>query len=72
MILDQVIASTGMKKRGTIKRNGLYLLRHAKVPATIVEIGYMTNHGDMSLMKKEIGQQKIAEGIYWGIMNAMK
>lgn len=72
VILNQVTVSTGMKKRGTIKRNGLYLLRHAKVPATIVEIGYMTNQGDMGLMKKEIGQQKIAEGIYQGIMNAME
>ncbi len=72
VILNQVTASTGLKKRGTIRRNGLYLLRHAKVPATIVEIGYMTNQGDMSLMKKEIGQQKIAEGIYQGIMDAVK
>ncbi len=72
VILEQVAVSADMKKRGTIKRNGLYLLRHAKVPATIVEIGYMTNQSDMSLLKKEIGQQKIAEGIYQGIVNAME
>ncbi len=72
VILNQVVASTDMKKRGTIKRNDLYLLRHSKVPTAIVEIGYMTNQDDMSLMKKEIGQQKIAEGIYRGIVNAMK
>lgn len=68
-MLDQVTASTGRKKRGMIQRDGLYLLHHAKVPTTIVEVGYMTNQGDMNFMKKENGQQKIAEGIYQGILN---
>ena len=71
LMLDQVTASTGRKKRGMIQRNGLYLLHHAKVPVTIVEVGYMTSQDDMNFMKKEIGQQKIAEGIYQGIINAL-
>lgn len=71
LMLEQVTDSTGRKKRDTIVREGLYLLHHSQVPATIVEVGYMTNQGDMNFMKKEIGQQKIAEGIYQGILKAL-
>lgn len=71
LMLEQVTHSTGRKKRDTIVREGLYLLHHSRVPATIVEVGYMTNQGDMNYMKKEIGQQKIAEGIYQGILKAL-
>lgn len=71
LMLEQVSESTGRRKRDIIVREGLYLLHHAKVPTTIVEVGYMTNREDMNFMKKEIGQQKIAEGIYQGIMKAI-
>jgi len=71
VMLEQVTEGSGRKKRGVIKRDGLYLLHHAKVPATIVEVGYMTSQEDMGFMKKEIGQQKIAEGIYQGILRAI-
>lgn len=72
VMLEEVIQSTGRRKRGTIVRDGLYLLHHSRVPATIVEIAYMTNKDDMKFLKKEIGQQKIAEGIYQGIMTALQ
>lgn len=72
LMLDRVTESTGRKKRAAIVREGLYLMRCSKVPTTIVEVGYMTNQGDMNFMKKEIGQQKIAEGIYQSIIEAMQ
>lgn len=71
LMLEQVTGSAGRKKRDTVVREGLYLIRRSKVPTTIVEVGYMTNQDDMDFMKKEIGQQKIAEGIYQGILNAV-
>ena len=71
LMLEQVTGNAGRKKRDTVVREGLYLVRRSKVPTTIVEVGYMTNQDDMDFMKKEIGQQKIAEGIYQGIVNAV-
>lgn len=72
IMLDELANCTGQKKRGIIRRNGLYILHHAKVPATIVEVGYMTNKKDLNIIKKESGQQAIAEGICNGILKALE
>lgn len=61
-----------LKKRGIIQRNHLYLLHHAKMPAAIVEIGYITNRDDMRYIMDGKGQQKIAQGICNGILKALE
>lgn len=72
IILDQMGEETGLRKRGIIQREQLYLLHHANVPTTIVEIGYMSNKDDLKYIKKESGQQEIAQGICNGIMRALE
>lgn len=72
VVLEELSKSTRQKARGVIRRNGLYILHHAKVPTTIVEVGYMTNKKDLNIIKKESGQQAIVEGIYNGIMKALE
>lgn len=70
-IVDQLAETTDRRNRGTIRREGLYLMSHSKVPATIVEIGYMSNKSDMKYLNSEKGSQKIVDGIYEGIMKAL-
>lgn len=72
VMLEELTEATGLRKRGMIRREQLYLLHHAKVPTTIVEIGYMSNREDLAFMKKEEGQRKIAEGICAGILRALE
>ena len=71
-MLEELSQATGLRKRGVIRREQLYLLHHAKVPTTIVEIGYMSNKDDLNFMKKEEGQKKIAQGICDGIARALE
>lgn len=71
-LLQQVCRTTGRKKRGTIRRDGLYLMHHAKVPVSIIEIGYMTNPSELKYILKDENQQKIAQGIYQGILDALE
>lgn len=71
IILNTMADVTGFRNRGIIQREQLYLLHHADVPTTIVEIGYMSNKNDLKYITKESGQQKIAQGIYEGIMKAL-
>lgn len=71
IMLNNMEKSTGLRRRGVIQRDELYLLRHAKAPATIVEIGYMSNSEDLKFIRKESGQQKIAVGIRDGILQAL-
>lgn len=72
VMLEELTKATGLRKRGMIRREQLYLLHHAKVPTTIVEIGYMSNREDLAFMKEEEGQRKIAEGICAGILRALE
>lgn len=71
-ILCSLERSTKLKKRGVIKRNGLYILRKAKIPATIVEVGYLSNKKDLKAITEESGQNAIAQGISNGIIQALE
>ena len=66
-MLECVCETTGRQKRKVIRRDRLYLMHHADMPVTIVEIGFMTNRSDMEYMKSEENQKAIAQGIYRGI-----
>lgn len=71
-ILDNLSASTGLRNRGTIRREGLYLMHHSKVPTTIVEIGYISNKSDLKFLNSKKGQKKVVDGIYNGIMASLE
>jgi len=49
-ILSKMHTYTGLRNRGVIPRPGLYVLRKTKMPAVIVEMGFITNPYDASLM----------------------
>lgn len=71
-ILDSLSASTGLKNRGIIRREGLYLMHHSKVPTTIVEIGYISNKSDLKFLNSKKGREKVVDGIYNGIMTTLE
>ena len=56
---------TGLRTRGVFVRPGLYVLRNTAMPATLVELGFITNPTEAALMSEEPG--RFARGIYRGI-----
>ena len=64
-ILVQLKLNTGLADRGVTERRGLYVLRKTKMPATLLELGFITNPTDASLMANspELFAQGIADGI---------
>lgn len=72
IMLESLCRETGQHNRGIIKREDLYILSHSKVPATIVEIGYMSNPEDLRFMLREKGQEQIAKGICAGILRTLE
>jgi N-acetylmuramoyl-L-alanine amidase len=72
IMLKNIGEETGLRMRGTIERKNLYLLNHAEVPSVIVEIAYMSNKNDLKYIMKESGRQKIAQGIFDGVMQALE
>lgn len=65
-ILMRMSEVTGLKNRGVFVRNGLYVLRKTRMPATLVELGFITNPSDAALMNND--PELFAEGIYQGIL----
>ena len=65
-ILDQLTLVTGLKNRGVIERPGLYVLRRTRMPAVLVEMGFITNPSDAELMANS--PNLFALGIYRGIL----
>lgn len=57
---------TGLRNRGIIVRNGLYVLRKTVMPAVLVELGFISNPSDAALMNND--PELFAEGIYNGIL----
>ena len=49
-----------------------YLLHNAKVPAVIVECGFLSNANELKLLKTDEYQEKMAFAVYCGIINYFK
>ena len=64
-ILFQLNLNTGLPNRGVTERPGLYVLRRTRMPATLLELGFITNPTDANLLANspELFAQGIADGI---------
>ena len=52
-ILENLSESTGLLNRGVFVRPTLYVLRRTQMPATLIELGFITNPVDSALMAKD-------------------
>lgn len=66
-ILDEIVRRVGTKDNGVRTNPALYVLRKTNMPAVLVELGYITNEGDVEKLTTD--QYQFAYGIYVGLLN---
>ena len=71
-ILVQLNYATGLRNRGVFVRPGLYVLRKTRMPATLVELGFISNPVDAELMaySPQLFAAGVANGVraYFGML----
>lgn len=65
-IVNSLVDATGFPRRGMFVRPGLYVLKKTNMPATLVEIGFISNPEEAAVMRSNPGL--FARGIYNGIV----
>ncbi|MCL1909641.1 MAG: N-acetylmuramoyl-L-alanine amidase [Kiritimatiellaeota bacterium] len=65
-IQRRLIGATNMQDRG-LRRARFAVLRETKMPAVLVECGFLTSKGDLALVTSADGRDKIAQSIFEGI-----
>lgn len=71
-IQDELIKETGATDRGIKHRPNLAVLRGTKMPASLVELGFITNPNERAKLNNNSYQNKLAQAIARGIENYFK
>lgn len=72
IILKSLVNSAGMDNRGISVRNDLTGFNWSKVPIVLVEMGFMSNPEEDALLSTDAYQEKLAQGLCDGIVEALK
>lgn len=66
-IHENLIAKTGRRDRGIKRSAELYVLKHTKMHAVLLECGFMTNREEAELLRSEAYRRNCAESICRGV-----
>ncbi|WP_147633617.1 N-acetylmuramoyl-L-alanine amidase family protein [Turicibacter sanguinis] len=66
-IQTELVETTGARDRGIRAYDELVVTRKTEMPACLVELGYMTNKSELSLLQSDAYQYKLVTGMVNGI-----
>lgn len=62
-LVNNLSDALGLRNRG-ITSSSFYVVKYNKVPAVLIELGFMSNESDFSIITNEIYQKKAAQTIF--------
>lgn len=68
MVQAEIIRNLANTDRVPLEIRHMYLLKHAEVPGSLVELGFLSNDKELELLKQSDYQEKLAASIYQGIL----
>ena len=68
--LDAVTRGAGSKNQGLEKGHSIYVVRTADMPAALVEVGFMSNAGELKKLASSKYQKKCAGALYRAVLVA--
>lgn len=71
IMCQEIVKTCGTNSKGIINGNDIHIVRNSKVPVALIETGFMSNESDFKMLTTAAGQEKIAEGIYNGIIRSL-
>ncbi len=72
LLSEKVAESTSSRDRGAVMGDEIYIIRKAKVPVALCEVGFMSNHTELSNLQTKSYRKKVAEGFYNTIIYAFE
>ncbi|MBO5756118.1 MAG: N-acetylmuramoyl-L-alanine amidase [Clostridia bacterium] len=66
-LLNGMLDATGLKSRGMKQSGDLFVLKHATMPAVLLEMGFISNQNDAAFLQQH--PDLFAQGIYDGIVD---
>lgn len=69
-IHKSLLRNLGRPDRG-VRKNNFYVVHHTKMPAALIEIGYLSNAEEEALLASPAYQERAAQAIYAGIREFM-
>ena len=67
-ILNEVVKTTGLENKGT-SFNNLNVLRNNSQPSTLIELGFVSNKQEDSVVESAAYRDQVAQGIYQGLID---
>jgi N-acetylmuramoyl-L-alanine amidase len=69
---EEIAKMVSLRCRGVIEKqlDDIFILEQSKVPAILIEVGYLSNNNDLNYLSESKNIKKIARGIYNSIMKA--
>lgn len=65
-LLNNLLENLGTVNR-KVKSENFIVLRQSNIPASLIEIGFITNSGDAAIMGTESGQQAVANAVFTAV-----